>query len=78
MTLVFIENILGGSQAIVVIETFGEKTIEHRLAPGENLKIAVSRFKAIVIDEAPAQAAANLAPPVAQRRELPAFVGAPS
>jgi hypothetical protein len=54
MTLVFIENIFGGSQVITILETFGDDVVEHRLAPGENLKIAASRFKSIVINEAPA------------------------
>jgi len=52
MTIVFIENVLGSGQLIKVLEDFGDHVVEHRLQPGDNARIAVSRFKSIVVNEA--------------------------
>jgi hypothetical protein len=51
MTIVFIENILGSGQMIKVLEDFGDYVVEHRLQPGDNARIAVSRFKSIIVNE---------------------------
>lgn len=52
MTLIFIENILGSGQVIHVLEDFGDYVIEHKLRPGDNARIAISRFKSVVVNEA--------------------------
>ena len=52
MTIVFIENILGSGQLIEVLEDFGDHVVQHRLRPDDNARIAVSRFKSIVVTEA--------------------------
>jgi hypothetical protein len=53
-------------------KSFGDDLVEHRLAPGENLKIAASRFKSIVINES----TASLGP--RQVRRPPAAIAAAS
>jgi hypothetical protein len=59
MTIVFIENILGSGQVIHVLEDFGDHVVEHKLEPGDNARIAVSRFKSIVVNEALAAVSAS-------------------
>jgi len=51
MTIVFIENVWGSGQNITVSEAFKDHVVSHRLEPGDNVRIAVSRFKSISIDE---------------------------
>jgi hypothetical protein len=51
MTIVFIENVWGSGQIITVSEAFKDHVVSRRLEPGENMRIAVSRFKSISIDE---------------------------
>jgi len=51
MTIVFIENVWGSGQIITVSEAFKDHVVSRRLEPGDNLRIAVSRFKSISIDE---------------------------
>lgn len=58
MTVVFIENALGSGQVITVLEEFRGRVTERELKPGDNARIAVSRFKSVVVKEA-------LAPPSA-------------
>ena len=54
MTIVFIENVLGSCQMIQVLEDFGDYVVEHKLQPGDNARIAASRFKSIIVHEAQA------------------------
>jgi hypothetical protein len=63
MTIIFIENILGSGQVIRVLEDFGDAVVEHRLAPGDNARIAVSPFKSITVSEANADARGRVARP---------------
>ena len=51
MTVVFIENVWGSGQNITVAEAFKDHIVSHRLKPGDNVRIAASRFKSISIDE---------------------------
>lgn len=51
MTLVFIENAPGSGQVIVVSEAFKDCVVSRRLKPGDSARIAMSRFKSIVIDD---------------------------
>ncbi len=51
MTIVFIENVWGSGQIITVSESFKDHVVSRRLEPGDNLRIAMSRFKSISIDE---------------------------
>jgi hypothetical protein len=51
MTLVFIENLFGSGQIITVSESFDGYVLEHRLKPGENRRLALSRFKSVVVNE---------------------------
>ena len=51
MTIVFIENVWGSGQNITVSEAFKDHVVSRRLEPGDNVRIAVSRFKSISIDE---------------------------
>jgi hypothetical protein len=51
MTLVFIENAPGSGQIIVVSEAFNDCVVSRRLEPGDSARIAISRFKSIVIVE---------------------------
>jgi hypothetical protein len=75
MTIVLIENIAGSGQLITVQEDFGHHLVEHRLRPGDNVRIAVSRFKSIIVKEYAAKTSAR---PVAFRRaeRRPAAVAA--
>jgi hypothetical protein len=66
MTIVFIENVLGSCQLIQVLEDFGDHVVEHRLRPGDNARIAASRFKSIVVTEAQVGAPIRVLP--SQRR----------
>ncbi len=59
MTIVYIENVFGSGQIIKVLEAFGDSIVEHTLQPGESARIAVSRFKAITVNEAMADASHN-------------------
>lgn len=59
MTIVFIENVLGSCQMIQVLEDFGDYIVEHKLQPGDNTRIAASRFKSIIVNEAQAVASAG-------------------
>jgi hypothetical protein len=52
MTIVYIENVFGSGQIIKVLEDFGDRIVEHILQPGDSARIAVSRFKAIKVNEA--------------------------
>ena len=51
MNLVFIENARGSGQTIIVSEAFEHCVVSHRLEPGDSARIAMSRFKSIVIDD---------------------------
>jgi hypothetical protein len=51
MTLVFIENAPGSGQIIVVSEAFNDCVVSRRLEPGDSARVAISRFKSIVIVE---------------------------
>jgi hypothetical protein len=51
MTLVFIENVFGSGQIITISESFDGCVLEHRLKPGENRRLALSRFKSVVVNE---------------------------
>jgi hypothetical protein len=51
MTIVFIENVWGSGQIVTVSEAFKDHQVSRRLKPGESLRIAVSPFKSISIDE---------------------------
>ena len=51
MTIVFIENVWGSGQNITVSEAFKDHVVSRRLKPGDNVRIAVSRFKSISIGE---------------------------
>jgi hypothetical protein len=51
MTLVFIENAPGSGQIIIVSEAFNDHVMSRRLRPGESVRIAISQFKSIVIDD---------------------------
>ena len=51
MTLVFIENAPGSGQVVIVSEAFDDHVMSRRLKPGESVRIAISRFKSIVIDD---------------------------
>jgi hypothetical protein len=57
MTIIFIENVFGSGQVITVREAFDDHVVEHRLHPGESARIAISRFKSIIVDEAATAAA---------------------
>jgi len=60
MTIVFIENVLGSCQVIQVLEDFGDYVVEHKLQPGDSARIAASRFKSIIVNEAQSAVAASL------------------
>ena len=62
MTIVFIENVLGSCQVIQVLEDFGDYVVEHKLQPGDNARIAASRFKSIIVNEAQALTSARSLP----------------
>jgi hypothetical protein len=51
MNLVYIENAPGSGQTIIVSEAFETCVVSHRLEPGDSTRIAISRFKSIVIDD---------------------------
>ena len=51
MSIVFIENVPGSGQVITVMEEFRGRLIKHDLRPGDNARIAVSRFKSVVVSE---------------------------
>ena len=51
MTMVFIENVLGSGQVITVLEEFKGRVTERELKPGDNARIAVGRFKSVVVKE---------------------------
>jgi len=67
MTIVFIENALGSCQVIQVLEDFGDYVVEHKLQPGDNTRIAASRFKSIIVNEAQAFTSARSLPLRARR-----------
>jgi hypothetical protein len=52
MTFVFIENVLCSGQVITVSEACKGHVVFRRLEPGENMRIAVSRFQSISIEQA--------------------------
>jgi hypothetical protein len=51
MTLVFIENMFGSGQIVTISESFNGCVLEHGLKPGENRRLALSRFKSVVVNE---------------------------
>ncbi|CAN5214779.1 hypothetical protein BH11PSE2_BH11PSE2_21920 [soil metagenome] len=50
-TMIFIENSPGSGHPIMVIEDFGRSDAQRTLAPGDNVRVPLSQFKAIVIAE---------------------------
>ncbi len=68
MTVVLIENLKASGQTITVSEAIEGRVVFRRLAPGESLRVAVSRFKSLSIEQAAAAGSANAAPTDAARR----------
>ncbi|MFO1012675.1 MAG: hypothetical protein U1E50_02830 [Caulobacteraceae bacterium] len=67
MTLVSLENPVSALSILKVIEDFGSYSVQHSLAPGENIQLPVSRFKAVVVIEAAAGLRPRPAPASQQR-----------
>jgi len=58
MTAVFIENVLGSGQVIIVLEEVRGRVTQRELKPGENARIAVNRFKSVMVKETAAAVSA--------------------
>jgi hypothetical protein len=55
-TLVFVENVLGSGHVVKLTEDFGDHVVSRDLNPGEHVRLVVSPFKTISVEEAPALA----------------------
>jgi len=55
-TLIFIENVLGSGQMVKLTEDFGDYSVTRDLKPGENVRLVVSPFKSISVEETPLSA----------------------
>jgi hypothetical protein len=52
-TLIYVENVLGSGQVVKLTEDFGDYSVSRDLQPGENVRLIVSPFKSIAVEEAP-------------------------
>lgn len=53
-TFVRIENARGSGRTVKVIEDFGKYAVHRMLEPGEQTRIAVGRYKSVVVLESAA------------------------
>jgi hypothetical protein len=67
-TCIYLENVLGSGQVVTLIEDFGDYSVRRNLQPGENVRLIVSPFKTISVQEAPLAGSRPL-----PRKDLPSI-----
>jgi len=66
-TQVYIENVLGSGQIVKLREDFGDYSVSRDLRPGEYVRLVISPFKSLSVEEIQMMAdgsAAARAPPI--------------
>jgi hypothetical protein len=52
-TLIYIENVLGSGQTVKLTEDFDNYSVGRDLRPGEHVRLVISQFKSLSIEEVP-------------------------